>query len=89
MLVALKLDDGIHDMFQYLRSCKRSLFINMSYQDNRNATGFGKSQQCCSTLSDLRDTARTAIHILCSDGLDGVDDHYFWSHLLDMGENLL
>ena len=53
MLVTLKLDNGIHNMLQYLRSRQGSLLIDMAYQDNRNATGLGKAEKMGCTLTDL------------------------------------
>lgn len=42
MLVALKLNYRIYDVLQNLWSGKRSLLINMTYQNDRNATRLGK-----------------------------------------------
>lgn len=53
MLVALKLNHRINDVLQNLWSGKRSLLINMSYQNNRNATRLGKSEQGGCTLANL------------------------------------
>ena len=89
VLVALKLDDGIHYMFQNLRSSQGSLLINMSYQDNRDATGLGKPQERRRTFPHLRYRAWRTVHFLCSNGLDRVDNYQFWSHLLNMSEYFL
>ena len=89
MLVTLKLNDGIDNMFQYLRTRQGSFLIDMSDKDDRDATRLGKSQQGCRTLPHLRHATRTAIHVLGGNRLNGVDDHDVRSYLLDMREYLL
>ena len=89
MLVTLKLDNGIHNMLQNLRSRQGSFLIDMSYQDNRNATGLGKTEKMGCTFTDLRYRTRRTVHLFGSDGLDRVDDDEFRSHLLDMREDFL
>ena len=53
MLITLKLDDGIHNMLQNLRTSQGSLLVNMSDQDNRDTAGLGKSQERCCTFTHL------------------------------------
>ena len=76
-------------MFQNLRSSQGSLLINMSYQDNRDATGLGESQERRRTFPHLRYRAWRTVHFLCSNGLDRVDNNQLWSHLLNMSEYFL
>ena len=76
-------------MLQYLRSCQRSLLVNMSYKQYRHSARLGKAKQGGSTLAHLGDTSRRRIDVLCRDGLYGVDNHHLWLHVLDVVEYAL
>ena len=89
MLITLKLDDGIHNMLQNLRTSQGSLLINMSDQDNRDTAGLGKSQERCCAFTHLGYRTRRTIHTLCSNCLNRIDNYQFWSHLLNMGKDFL
>ena len=58
MLVAFKLEYGIYDMFQYLRTGYAAFLIDMSDKDNRRMRFLGKAQDGGGTFPHLGDTAR-------------------------------
>ena len=89
MLVALKLYYRVDDMFQNLRSGKRTFLIYMAYQYYWSARSLGKAQQRCSTLAHLGDAARTAVDVFCSNGLYGVDYYNLRLDFLGIFENSL
>ena len=89
MLVALKLNHRIYDVLQNFWSGKRSLLINMSYQNNRNATRLGKSEQGGCTLTNLGNRTRRTVYFFCSDSLYRIYNYQLWSHFLDMTEDFL
>ena len=87
MLVALKLDDGIDDMFQNLGTCQGSFLGDMTNQNDGYPAGLGEAQQGSGTFTHLGNAAGRALDVLCRDGLDGVDDNNLRFHLLDMVED--
>ena len=89
MLVAFKLDDRVDDMFQNLRTGQCPFLVDVPYQQYRDATRFGKAEQCRRTFSYLRDAARRTVHLFGVYGLDGIDDNYFGMEVLDLCENVL
>ena len=86
MLVALKLYDGIHDMFENLRACQCALLVDVTDENHRYATCLGEAQQCRGALPHLSHTARTRLHLLGGYRLYRVDHHNLRIHLLDMFE---
>ena len=89
MLVAFKLNHRIYDVLQNLWSGKRSLLINMSNQNNRNATRLGKTEQGGCTLTNLRNRTWRTVYFFCRNGLDRIYNYQLWSHFLDMAEDFL
>ena len=89
MLVALKLNHRINDVLQNLWSGKRSLLINMSYQNNRNATRLGKTEQGGCTLANLGNRSWRTVYFFRSNSLDRIYNYQLWSHFLDMAEDFL
>ena len=57
VLVAFELYDGVDDVFENLRAGKRTLFVDVSDEDDRHAARLGKAQQGGSALSHLGDAA--------------------------------
>ena len=74
MLVALKLQYGIDDMLQYLRTGETALFGDMSYNDERNVALFGYAHDFGSTLPHLTQAADGTLHLGLAYCLNGVDD---------------
>ena len=89
MLVALKLNHRIYDVLQNLWSGKRSLLINMSYQNNRNATRLGKTEQGGCTLTNLGNRTRRTVYFFRSNSLDRIYNYQLRSHFLNMAEDFL
>ena len=87
MLVTFKLDDGIHDVLQNLRSCQRALLRDVAYQYDGHTARLGEAQQCRGTFANLSNRAGTRLDILGGDGLNGVDDHHVGLCLTDMVED--
>ena len=89
MLVALKLNYRIYDVLQNLWSGKRSLLINMTYQNDRNATRLGKTEQGGCTLANLGNRTWRAVYFFRSNSLDRIYNYQLWSYFLNMTEDFL
>ena len=89
VLVALKLQHGVDDMLQYLRSGQRSLFVDMADQYHGGAARLGKPEQGSRTFAHLGDAACRRLGRLGADGLYRVDDDELGFLFLDMGEDAL
>ncbi len=89
MLVALELDHRIDDVLENLRACQRSLLRDVADEDDGHAAGLGKAEQRRGTFADLCDGTCGRLDILRHHRLDGVDDHQFRLHVLDMLKDVL
>ena len=87
MLVTLKLDNGVNDMFQNFWSGQRAFFGDMTNEQHGYSAGFGEAQQGGSTLADLCYRTCRRLNVLSRDGLYGVDDDQFGLNLLDVVED--
>ena len=57
MAVAFKLENCIHHMLEYLRTCDLAVFGNMPDQENRSIALFRKAEQLSGTFPYLGYTA--------------------------------
>jgi hypothetical protein len=87
VLVALKLEYRIDDVFQDLRSGEGPLLVDVADEDHGDATRLGEAEQRRGTLAYLRNAARRTLGLLGGDGLYGVDDDDLGFLLLDVVED--
>ena len=87
MLVALELDDGVDNVFQYLRSGQGAFLGDVAYQYDGHAAGLGEAQQGGGTLAHLGYGAGAGLYVLGGYGLYGVDDEQVGLHVLGMLED--
>ena len=88
MLVALELQDDIHDMLQHFRTCQRTFLVNVSDKQDGCASALCVPEQSGSTLANLGQRTCRRFHAFCLDGLYGVDDNQVGLHLFNMQEYL-
>ena len=73
MLVALELEYGIHDMFQYLGAGYASFLIDMPDEDDRRMRFLGKAQDGGGTFPYLAilpgDDSRVSVEIVCMESM--------------------
>ena len=88
MLVALELEYGIHDMFQYLGAGYASFLIDMPDKDDRRMRFLGKAQDGGGTFPYLGDAPRRRFKGFGRNCLYGVDDDYIRANIFDVDVNL-
>ena len=88
VLVALELEYGIHDMFQYLGAGYASFLIDMPDEDDRRMRFLGKAQDGGGTFPYLGNTPRRRFKGFGRNRLYGVDDDDVRADVLDMDVNL-
>ena len=89
VLVALKLQHRVHDMFQHLGSCQRPLLVDVADENGAHPSVLGILEQAGRTLPYLSEAAGRGFHGLCLDGLYGVDDHQVGACFLYAVEDFL
>ena len=72
--VALKLEDGVHDMFHHLRACQRAILGNMSHKDDRHPALLRIALKFGGTFPYLGDASCRGVDIFGTDSLYGVDN---------------
>ena len=82
VMVAFKLQHGIHHVLQYLWPCKAAILGNVTDEENRSIGNFGKFLHLIGGLAYLRNTSRRRFDNIRMQRLDGIDDQYFWGYLL-------
>ena len=88
MLVALKLQNCIHNMFQDFRTRDIAILSDMSDQKGRNSGGFTVMLKLSRTLLDLRYGTGSRVNESALHRLDGVDNHQLWIDRFEMFEDL-
>ena len=89
MLVAFKLNAGVHDVLQYFRTGQCAFLVDVSYENHGHTTGLGKTKERCGAFPHLGDTARRTVHLIGGNRLDGVYNDNFGLDLFDVLENFL
>ena len=74
MAVAFKLQDGVNDVFQHLRSGDAAVFGDVADEDDWHTTLFGILQDGRGTFPNLRNRTWRGVDGFAGDGLYGVDD---------------
>ena len=72
MLVAFKLEHGVHNVLQYLRPGNASFLVDMADEDDRRMRFFGEAQDRGGAFPHLGYAAGRGFERLCGDGLYGV-----------------
>ena len=89
MLVALKLQHGVHDVLQHFRAGQRAVFGDVTDEYDAGAAPFDVFQQRSGAFPDLRETARRRLHRLRRYGLYGVDDDQIGLLVFDVAVDAL
>ena len=89
VLVSLKLNHGIHDVLQNLRTCKGAFLVDMADENHGDAARLGKAEQGRGAFTNLGDAAWRGIHILGGNRLNGVYDYNLRLHLFNIIEDIL
>ena len=88
MLVTLKLQHRVYDMFQNFRSGNAAFLIDMPDKQYRGMRFFGKAQDTCRTFAHLCDASRGGFNAFRRNSLYRVDDHQLRTGILDVNKNL-
>ena len=72
--VALKLEDGVNDVFHDLRSSKGAVLSDMAYEEHRGTSLLSIVLELGGGLAQLTHTAGWRLYSLCRDSLYGI--HY-------------
>ena len=89
VLVSLKLQHCVHDVFQHLGTSQGAFLVDMSYEQDAGPSALGILEQTGCTLAYLSQTARAAVHRLSLYGLYGIYDHQGGLCLFYLHEYLL
>ena len=72
MLVALELQNGVHNVLQHFRSGERTFLGYVPDNDKRRVGLLGKLQDTCGALPHLRQRADGCLYCLRADSLDRI-----------------
>ena len=82
MLVALKIEHGVHHVFQHARAGDGAVFGNVADENHGDAHLLSDAGELRGALAHLRHAAGGGGDLVGIHGLDGIDDHQLGLMLL-------